>query len=109
MEEARVHVKEMHMRRDSTIHMLVDYGEFTEAEATEAVDSLDVDWNEVAVTAAKSYFDLFHMSRQDLYDQLTLIADGFPADQAEYAVDSAGIDYKQNALENAKVYLEAGM
>ncbi|EKU96090.1 hypothetical protein HMPREF9233_00178 [Actinobaculum massiliense ACS-171-V-Col2] len=97
------------MRRDSTIHMLVDYGEFTEAEATEAVDSLDVDWNEVAVTAAKSYFDLFHMSRQDLYDQLTLIADGFPADQAEYAVDSAGIDYKQNALENAKVYLEAGM
>lgn len=66
---------------------LIDQLEFegyTTADATEAVDSLDVDYNAEAVESAESYLDFSSFSRSGLIDQLEF--EGYTAEQAEYAV-----------------------
>lgn len=61
---------------------------FSVADATFAVDHIDVDWNAEAVEQAKSYLDGQAFSRQGLIDQLSSsYADQFTVEQATYAVD----------------------
>ena len=46
-----------------------------------------------------------HMSKKAIYDQLTSeYGEHFPADAAQYAVDTLEWDYKENAYEKAKIY-----
>ena len=46
-----------------------------------------------------------HLSRQEIYDQLTSEAgENFPATAAQYAVDHLHADYNANALATAKNY-----
>lgn len=60
-----------------------------------------------ALKSAQNYSDMMHMSKAELYDQLTSeYGDRFPADAAQYAVDNVEADFKQNALESAKTYYE---
>lgn len=60
-----------------------------------------------ALKSAQNYSDMMHMSKAELYDQLTSeYGDRFPVDAAQYAVDNVEADFKQNALESAKTYYE---
>lgn len=52
---------------------------------------------------------MMHLSKQDIYDQLTSEYGGqFTADAAQYAVDNLKADYKANALASAESY-QVGM
>jgi hypothetical protein len=65
---------------------------YTLAEATFAVDSLGVNWNEQAVKAAKEYLDFKPFSRQALIEQLSSpYGGGFTYNEAVYGVSGAGL------------------
>lgn len=58
-----------------------------------------------ALTKAEMYSETMHMSKLGIYDQLTSeYGEGFPAEAAQYAVDTLVADYNENALAQAKVY-----
>jgi hypothetical protein len=69
---------------------LIDQLEFegypTEA-ATQAVDSLNVDWNEQAARSAESYLEYTAFSHAGLVDQLEF--EGFTPEQAEHGATVA--------------------
>jgi hypothetical protein len=72
--------------RSGLIHQL-EYEDFSTADATFAVDSLHVDWNEQAAKSAKQYLEYTSFSRSGLIDQL--VYEGFTRAQAEYGVNAA--------------------
>lgn len=56
---------------------------------------------------ARSYNAHLHMSKADLYDQLTSEYGGqFSDEAAQYAIDNLDADYMENALLSAESYLE---
>ncbi|WP_049484358.1 Ltp family lipoprotein, partial [Streptococcus oralis] len=55
-----------------------------------------------ALNKAKSYNSVLHMSKKDLYNQLTW--NGFSSSAAQYAIDHLNADYKANALITARAY-----
>lgn len=65
----------------------LEYDGFSTADATLAVDSITVDWNQQAVAKAKQYLNVTSFSRQGLIEQLQY--DGFTASQAAYGVSVA--------------------
>ena len=68
------------------------YGDGYElADATTAVDSLDIDWNEQAVRSAKKYLEMSGFSCNGLIEQLSSSAgDKYTVDQATYGAQQAG-------------------
>ena len=61
------------------------------ADATAAVDSLTVDWNEQATRSAKQYLSISGFSCKGLIHQLSSSAgDGYTASQATYGAKQAG-------------------
>lgn len=64
---------------------------FSKADATFAVDHIEVDWNEQAAKSAKSYLELTNFSRAGLIQQLSSDAVGFTKAQAVYGVNKAGL------------------
>ena len=61
------------------------------SDATVAVDSLKIDWNNQSVIAAKSYLNIMAFSCQGLTQQLSSRAgDRFTAEQATYGAQKAG-------------------
>ncbi len=61
------------------------------ADATAAVESLDVDWNEQAVRSAKTYLSMMGFSCSGLVEQLSADAgEKFTASQARYGAQQAG-------------------
>ena len=61
------------------------------ADATAAVDSLSVDWNEQAVRSAESYLSMMGFSCDGLIDQLSSDAgDKYTTSQATYGAQQAG-------------------
>ena len=67
----------------------LEFEGFASAEATLAVDYLDVDWNEQARLKAEEYLDFMSFSRSGLIDQLEF--EGFTREQATYGVDQTGL------------------
>ncbi|MBC9226252.1 hypothetical protein GL325_07970 [Aeromicrobium sp. 636] len=64
---------------------------YSDADATAAVDSLDVNWNAEAVESAKNYLDMTGFSCQGLIQQLSSSAgDRYTQKQAEYGAKKAG-------------------
>ena len=60
-------------------------------DATIAVDSLNIDWNEQAVRSAKQYLEIEGFSCQGLIEQLSSSAgDKYTVDQATYGAQQAG-------------------
>ncbi|WP_231747107.1 Ltp family lipoprotein [Burkholderia sp. BDU5] len=79
--------------RNGLIHQLSsDAGDgFDVADATAAVDSLNVDWNQQAVRSAKQYLAMQGFSCKGLIHQLSSEAgDGYTASQADYGAKQAG-------------------
>lgn len=68
------------------------YGDgYKTADATIAVDSLNVDWNEQAVKSAKQYLDISGFSCNGLIEQLSSNAgDKYTISQATYGAQQAG-------------------
>lgn len=68
------------------------YGDgYEKADATVAVDSLDVDWNEQAAKSAEQYLEMSGFSCKGLIDQLSSQAgDKYTKDQATYGAKRAG-------------------
>ena len=69
------------------------YGEgFSRADATFAVNHIQVDWNKEAVQSAKDYLSTQHFSRAGLIEQLSSsFGEGFTEAQAIYAVNHVGL------------------
>jgi hypothetical protein len=62
------------------------------ADATVAVDSLSIDWNEEAVRSAKQYLSISGFSCKGLISQLSSSAgDGYTVSQATYGAKQAGV------------------
>lgn len=63
-----------------------EYGDgYDRSDATVAVDSLDVDWNEQAVRSARQYLQMQGFSCRGLIDQLSSShGDGYTKSQATY-------------------------
>lgn len=79
--------------RDGLIRQLSsDAGEGYElADATVAVDSLNIDWNQQAVKSAKQYLSLQGFSCKGLIQQLSSSAgEGYTAPQASFGAKQAG-------------------
>lgn len=79
--------------RDGLIQQLSsDAGEgFSVSDATAAVDSLSVDWNENAAKSAKAYLDMSGFSCKGLIEQLSSSAgDKYTRAQATYGANQAG-------------------
>jgi len=75
-------------------------------DATVAVDSLDVNWNDQAVKSAKNYLSFQGFSRKGLIEQLSSSAgDGYDVEDATVAVDSLDINWNDQAVKSAKNYL----
>lgn len=61
------------------------------ADATVAVDSLNIDWNDEAVRSAKQYLSMSGFSCKGLMNQLSSSAgDGYTVSQATYGAQQAG-------------------
>ncbi|MBB6117654.1 hypothetical protein F4826_004632 [Rahnella inusitata] len=61
------------------------------SDATIAVDSLNIDWNQEAVKSAKQYLSMMGFSCKGLINQLSSSAgDKYTVDQATYGVKQAG-------------------
>lgn len=69
-----------------------DYGDaYNVADATVAVDSLNIDWNKQAVRSAKQYLSIQGFSCKGLIRQLSSDAgDGYTESQATYGARQAG-------------------
>ncbi len=79
--------------RDGLIEQLSsEYGDGYEvADATVAVDSLNINWNEQAVKSAKNYLDMTGFSCNGLIDQLSSSAgDKYTTSEATYGAQQAG-------------------
>jgi hypothetical protein len=66
----------------------LEYEGFSVEDATFAVDTIVIDWNEQAALSAESYLSFSSFSRQGLFDQL--LYEGFTPEQAEYGVTAVG-------------------
>jgi len=79
--------------REGLIEQLsLDAGEgYARADATAAVDSLDVDWNRQAARSARSYLDMMGFSCSGLIEQLSSSSgEQYTRDQAAYGAQQAG-------------------
>lgn len=81
---AESYIDTMPFSKRGLIDQLV-YDQHSEADATFAVNHIDVDWNEQAVKAAQGYLDIMPFSQGDLVDQLK--HDGFTQAQAEHGAE----------------------
>jgi hypothetical protein len=78
------------LSHDGLIKQLVGYDGYSTADATSAVDSMTVDWNEQAAKAARTYLSVSALSRSGLINQLTSY-DGYTAAQAVYGANAVGL------------------
>ncbi|OBA71512.1 hypothetical protein A5641_02110 [Mycobacterium sp. 1554424.7] len=72
------------------INQLVQGEHFSTDDATYAVDSLNVDWNQQAVKKAKQYLDMEGFSHDGLINQL-IQGEKFTPSQAAYGVNGVGL------------------
>ncbi|GAA6117029.1 Ltp family lipoprotein [Apilactobacillus kunkeei] len=65
-------------------------GNFSSSDVNYAISHLEgVDWNQNALATAQKYVDDYHMSKSELYDQLTSsYGEQFTASQAQYAINN---------------------
>lgn len=76
----------------------------TTTKTEKADDSIPTEYK-TAVKKATQYADTVHLSKEGLRTQLVDF-EKFSQEAADYAVENANIDYKQQAVEKAKQYQE---
>ena len=88
--------------RSSLISQL-EFGGFSNEDATFAVDNITVDWYEQAVRSADGFLAVSAFSRTSLIDQL--VFGGFTQNQATHAVDNIEVDWYEQAYRSANSFL----
>lgn len=88
VESAQSYIEYSAFSRQGLIDQL-KFEDYSTADATYAVDAIDVDWNEQAAKSAESYLEYSSFSRQGLIE--LLVFDGFTQSQAEYGVSTTGL------------------
>jgi hypothetical protein len=78
----------MPFSRSGLIEQL-EFEGYSKDDATFAVDSITVDWNEQAARAAENYLETMPFSRASLIEQLEF--EGYTTAQAEYGVSTTGL------------------
>ena len=86
-DKAQSYLRHTSFSRTGLIDQLIFEG-FDKAEATKAVDSLNIDWNAQAVAKANSYLSHTSFSKSGLTEQLKF--EGFTSAQAAYGVANVG-------------------
>ena len=82
----------------------LEFEDFSTADATFAVDNIDVDWTAQAVRSAEEYLDFTAFSRSGLVEQLEF--EGFSNADATHAVDNVDVDWMEQAALSAESYLD---
>jgi hypothetical protein len=85
---AKDYLNVSHFSRSGLISQL-EFEDYSKADATFAVNSLHVDYNEQAVGTGQDYLDTQHFSRGGLIEQLEF--EGYTKAQATYAADQLGL------------------
>ena len=67
----------------------LEFEGFSKADATYAVDHIEVDWMEQAALKAKDYLDYTAFSRKGLIEQLEF--EGFTKEQATHGANAVGL------------------
>ena len=91
---AKAYLSMQGFSRDGLIEQLSSaYGDgYDRADATAAVNSLDVDWNEQATRSAVSYLEMMGFSCNGLIDQLSSsYGNMYTRDQASHGARAAGV------------------
>ena len=89
VDTAKSYLNSLYFSREGLIEQL-EYEGFSNSEATAAVDSLIVDWNQQAAGCARNYLRTFpDWSRSEMIDQLEY--EGFSYSQAAYGADAVGL------------------
>jgi hypothetical protein len=76
--------------RNGLINQLVSFDQYSTEDATAAVDSIPVNWNEQAARSAKQYLSIQGFSHAGLVNQLIQF-DQYTPSQAEYGTTAAGV------------------
>ena len=90
---AKQYISMQGFSRDRLIQQLSsDYGEgYSVADATVAVDTLNIDWNQQAVRTAKEYLNMQGFSCKGLIKQLSSsFGEKYTVSQATYGAQKAG-------------------
>lgn len=88
MESAKSYLKHSAFSKQGLLDQLL-YEEFTQEQASYAVNNCKADWNEQAAKSAESYLKYSSFSREELIDQLEY--EGFTHEQAVYGVEANGL------------------
>ncbi len=88
-EAAESYLRVLNFSREGLIDQL-EYEGYSNSEATAAVDSMVIDWNQQAAGSARSYLNTFpDWTRSEMIDQLEY--EGFTYSQAAYGADAVGL------------------
>jgi hypothetical protein len=87
---AQNYLSVMPFSRDGLIKQLSSFEGYSVADATYAVDTVTVNWNEQAAKSAQNYLDMMPFSRDGLINQLASF-EGFTYAQAVYGVSTTGL------------------
>ena len=109
LEDAIFFSNTLEMSKAKVYDALVQGKKFTAEEIQYAMDNIEVDWKENAIKVVKSYggtkqYAMDYLSKVEMYEYLISESQMFTIEEAQYAVDNAGIDWETNAL--GKVRLE---
>ncbi|MFM1602307.1 Ltp family lipoprotein, partial [Helcococcus ovis] len=103
LESAKKYLEYTSFSKQGLIDQLI-FEKYTEFEAKNAVENLDVNWKTQAFKSAKKYLDYMSFSKKSLIGQL--IFDKYTESEAKSAVENLNISWKEQAVKKAKEYLK---
>lgn len=105
-DEAADYVEFIPSSRARLIEVLTLDGTYTEPDATVAVDSLNIDFNEQALLESQTLIEYGTYARQSLIASLSWEYGGaFTLEEATYAADNVGADWNAEAVDAAEASL----
>lgn len=102
--KAKEYLSSSAFSRQGLIDQLI-YEQFSESDATYAVDNISADWAAEARECARNYLSSMGFSRQGLIEQL--MYDDFSEEDATNGVDSVSADWNEQAYKVAQNYLKS--
>ena len=87
LKKAKSYADTVHLSKEGMKKQLIEFENFTEEEATYAVDNAKIDWKKQALAKAKSYQETLALSTEGLKDQL-LNFENFTEEEVNYALEN---------------------
>ena len=105
---AKVYARIMHLSKKQILGQLTTTDGVPSDVAQTIIDNLDVDWNDIALSCAKSYINISPYSELGLRGQM-LNGSEFTESETDYAMSNINADWNANALRCAKNYQSLDM